>query len=69
MNLPDGEMSMETDGDVCCAVAGDVDEDGTSLLAEFRTWLSRERGLSPVSVSCYVKQARPLLAALPGAPR
>ncbi|HTF08016.1 MAG TPA: site-specific integrase [Asanoa sp.] len=59
---------METDGDVCCAVAGDVDEDGTALLAEFRTWLSRERGLSPVSVRCYVKQARPLLAALPGAP-
>jgi site-specific recombinase XerD len=59
---------METDGDARCVVAGDGDVDGTALLAEFRTWLSRERGLSPVSVRCYVQQARAFLAALPGAP-
>jgi hypothetical protein len=41
---------METDGDARCVVAGDGDVDGTALLAEFRTWLSRERGLSPVSI-------------------
>ncbi len=58
---------METDGDARCVLAGDGDEDGAALLAEFRTWLSRERGLSPVSVRCYVKQARAFLAALPGA--
>jgi len=60
-------MRMETDGDARCVLAGDGDEDGAALLAEFRTWLSRERGLSPVSVRCYVKQARAFLAALPGA--
>ena len=38
-----------------------------ALLAEFRTWLDRERGLSPVSVRCYSKQAKAFLAAAGGA--
>jgi integrase/recombinase XerD len=42
--------------------------DGTALLAEFGIWLGRERGLSPVSVRCYVKQARLFLTAVQGAP-
>ena len=37
-----------------------TDDDGAVLLAEFRTWLDRERGLSPVSVRCYSKQAKVL---------
>jgi site-specific recombinase XerD len=36
------------------------------LLAEFGTWLDRERGLSPVSVGCYSKQAKYFLAAVGG---
>src|SRR5512135_1282879 len=41
--------------------------DGSSmLLAEFGTWLDRERGLSPVSVRCYSKQAKYFLAAAGG---
>lgn len=59
---------METDGDARCVLAGDGDEAGAALLAEFGSWLSRERGLSPVSVRCYVKQARAFLAVLPRAP-
>ena len=57
---------METGDDPCCGLAGDGDD--TALLAEFRTWLDRERGLSSVSVRCYFKQARAFLAALPGTP-
>jgi site-specific recombinase XerD len=57
-------MIMERDADARRAVAGD--EDGTGLLAEFRTWLDRERGLSPVSVRCYSKQAKYFLAAIGG---
>jgi hypothetical protein len=34
--------------------------------AEFGTWLDRERGLSPVSVRCYCKQAKHFLAAIGG---
>jgi site-specific recombinase XerD len=42
-------------------------EDGSSmLLAEFGTWLDRERALSPVSVRCYAKQAKYFLAAAGG---
>ena len=42
-------------------------DDGSSvLLAEFRTWLDRQRGLSPVSVGCYSKQAKYFLAAVGG---
>ena len=37
--------------------------DSTVLLAEFGTWLGRERGLSPVTVRCYSKQAKYFLAA------
>ena len=41
--------------------------DGSAvLLAEFGTWLDRERGLSPVSVRCYSKQAKYFLAAVGG---
>jgi integrase/recombinase XerD len=36
------------------------------LLAEFCTWLDRERGLSPVPVRCYCKQAKYFLAAIGG---
>ncbi len=48
-----------------------TDDDSAVLLAEFRTWLDRERGLSPVSVRCYSKQAKYFLAAVggPGAVR
>jgi site-specific recombinase XerD len=35
------------------------------LVAEFRTWLGAQRGLSAVTVSCYGKQARVFLALLP----
>jgi integrase/recombinase XerD len=35
-----------------------------ALLAEFRCWLAEERGLSPVTVCCYGKQARTFLAGL-----
>ena len=54
---------METDVDARCAPAGG---DSAGLLAEFRTWLDRERGLSPVSVRCYSKQAKYFLAAIGG---
>jgi site-specific recombinase XerD len=40
--------------------------DSTMMLAEFGTWLDRERGLSPVSVRCYSKQAKYFLAAIGG---
>jgi integrase/recombinase XerD len=54
--------------------AGAVPEAGSAgdaspveaLLAEFRGWLARERGLSAVTVACYGKQARAFLAGLPG---
>lgn len=54
---------MDTDVD-----AGYVPAGGGSagLLAEFGTWLDRERGLSPVSVRCYSKQARFFVAAAGG---
>jgi hypothetical protein len=56
---------MEMGEDARFGLAGDGDGAG-ALLAEFSTWLSRERGLSPVTVRCYVKQSRAFLAALPG---
>jgi integrase/recombinase XerD len=56
-------MIMETDVDAGCAPAGD---DRAGLLAEFRTWLARERGLSPESVRCYSNQAKAFLAAVGG---
>jgi len=37
------------------------------LLAEFRDWLDRERGLSQVSVRCYSKQSKAFLAEIGGA--
>jgi site-specific recombinase XerD len=43
-----------------------TDDGSVVLLAEFRTWLGRERGLSPVSVRCYSKQAKYFLAAVGG---
>ena len=43
-----------------------ADDDSAVLLAEFGTWLGRERGLSPVSVRCYSKQAKYFLAAVGG---
>ena len=54
---------METDvGSGCVRPDGD----GAVLLAEFGTWLDRERGLSPVTVRCYSKQAKYFLAAAGG---
>ncbi len=52
---------MGTDPDSGC-VQPDV-----ALLAEFRGWLDRERGLSPVSVCCYAKQSKAFLAGIGGA--
>jgi site-specific recombinase XerD len=43
-----------------------ADDGSTVLLAEFRTWLDRERGLSPVSVRCYSKQVKYFLAVAGG---
>jgi integrase/recombinase XerD len=58
---------METDETGRCVRAGDKDGDSAAaLLAEFRTWLDRERGLSLVSVRCYSKQAKYFLAAVGG---
>jgi integrase/recombinase XerD len=57
-------MIMETDVDAGCGP--EARGDSTGLLAEFRTWLDRERGLSPVSVRCYSKQAKYFLAAVGG---
>src|SRR6476469_7202494 len=37
-----------------------------AILAEFRLWLARERGLSAAAVCCYGKQARKFLSWLPG---
>jgi len=39
----------------------------SALLAEFRGWLDRERGLSPVSVRCYARQSKAFLAGIGGA--
>src|SRR6266699_2721605 len=41
--------------------------DSTALLAEFRRWLDRERGLSAESVRCYSNQAGAFLAGTGGA--
>jgi site-specific recombinase XerD len=56
-------MIMETDVGAGCVPAGG---DSAGLLAEFSTWLDRERGLSPVSVRCYSKQAKAFLAGIGG---
>ena len=57
---------MDTDEGGRCVLAGDGE--AAALLAEFRCWLDRVRGLSPVSVRCYSKQVRAFLAAFPAAP-
>src|ERR1017187_7584674 len=57
-------MIMETDLDSGCVQAADGDSAG--LLAEFRLWLDRERGLSAMTVRCYSKQAKYFLAAVGG---
>jgi len=44
----------------------ETDDDSAGLLAEFRTWLDCERGLSPESVRCYSNQAKAFLAATGG---
>lgn len=54
-------MIMEIDVDAGCV------EPDVALLAEFRDWLDRERGLSPVSVRCYSKQSKAFLARVGGA--
>ena len=41
--------------------------DSTALLAEFRRWLDRERGLPAESVRCYSNQAGAFLAGTGGA--
>jgi hypothetical protein len=50
-----------------CASSFVPDGDSAVLLAEFRRWLDRERGLSPVSVRCYSKQSKAFLAGIGGA--
>jgi hypothetical protein len=47
----DGEMIMETDADAGCGPGAGGGSAG--LLAEFRTWLDREWGLSAESMRCY----------------
>src|SRR5258706_1689417 len=42
------------------------DDGAGAQLADFSSWLARERGLSPVTVRCYSKQTRVFLAGLPG---
>lgn len=54
---------MVSDVGAGCPAAG---SDGAELLAEFGTWLDRERGLSPVSVRGYSKQAKYFLAVIGG---
>src|SRR5215470_8549065 len=49
-----------------CAPKRGGDDGAGTLLAEFSSWLARERGLSPVTVRCYAKQGRVFLAGLPG---
>jgi site-specific recombinase XerC len=36
-----------------------------AIVAEFRLWLARERGVSAAAVCCYGKQARKFLSWLP----
>ena len=55
---------METDAGPGCV---QPDGDSAVLLAEFGSWLDRERGLSPVSVRCYSKQSKAFLAGIGGA--
>jgi site-specific recombinase XerC len=57
-------MIMETEEGLGCV---QPDGDSAVLLAEFRGWLDRERGLSPVSVRCYSKQSKAFLAGIGGA--
>jgi integrase/recombinase XerD len=57
-------MIMETDAGPGCVRP---DGDSAVLLAEFGTWLDRERGLSPVSVRCYSRQSKAFLAGIGGA--
>jgi site-specific recombinase XerD len=54
---------MERDQDARRAAG---DEGSAGLLAEFGTWLDRERGLSAMTVRCYSKQAKYFLAAVGG---
>jgi integrase/recombinase XerD len=42
-----------------------VDDAGAMLLAEFRAWLVRERGLAPETVRCYCQHAGKFLGELP----
>src|SRR5262249_10728057 len=57
-------MIMETDAGPGCV---QPDGDSAVLLAEFRDWRGRGRGLSPVSVRCYSKQSKAFLAGIGGA--
>jgi site-specific recombinase XerD len=57
-------MIVERDEGARRAAAGDGNSAG--LLAEFRTWLGQERGLSAMTVRCYSKQAKYFLAAVGG---
>ena len=56
---------METGEGAGDLTAGDGDET-TVLLAGFRTWLIRERGLSAETVRCYGNQVKAFLAATGG---
>ena len=48
-------------------MSADVDAASAALLEEFGVWLDRQRGLSPVSVRGYRKQAKVFLRAVGGA--
>jgi hypothetical protein len=56
---------METGDDACSEPAGDG-ERAAALLAEFRTWLVRERGLAAETVRCYGNHVKAFLAAIGG---
>jgi integrase len=58
-------MSMKA-GDGARATTAGGAAAGAALLAEFGTWLDRERGLSPMSVRCYCVQAKAFLAGVGG---
>ena len=55
---------MQADADAGCGPGAGGDSVG--LLAEFRTWLDQERGLSAESVRCYCSQAKSFVAATGG---
>src|SRR5258706_5686823 len=60
------EIVMDTVQAAGSAAERGGDDGAGAQLADFSSWLARERGLSRVTVRCYSKQARVFLAGLPG---